>query len=1007
MLLFFYLPLFNTIYAQNNTGSDQNIFPSDKRVNNKKLIEDINWKHLSCVFSNETNLVLSKPIFDKLKKGVYISVGGELGLVTGALSPQISYLLLLDIDERVVLYNRWKLGMIGISKDSKDLLYLIKKAPHQEIIDRVNAYKGDLPFGSKEALLDPFCFNLFNKYTRQNNVFGSYMTDLLRQPSAGNSYYKTNYHFYEDQYNNIKTLIVNNKAEADLGNVTEVNVTNGIVEKMKQKGLTLSALNLSDSWLFGTLFENKETVNNVAMTQYDPQPFQALVNSFKAVTNESSVLLQSKSTPEKDLSYVVYNFDNLYNNKNISSIPNLMYLVLDRKYSPNFSKGQLLVNPSLEFPELKDVSPVINHPEDGSVCTYNGEIFNWEKFKGMDNVFIRYAKSENNIKQTVIDYRMLSPEPLAMGKLLINNTTNVLGMFRKTLVIMLQTEKGFFLSNPIYSSTHKEITSDDIIKGFDKTSVKYNINSQEIIGCSIMYTYAGGEKLTLPLSSADVNIDYSSLNLPNVSVYNIYALPFRLNGNIIFYAQVENKKSTKAVNYKLAKTEMQPELKPESEPAVPKPTGPESGLTRKVEVVNNGYIVISKENGSKINYAVTNRFFENIAGTYGMFLFGPKNGTKTEKTDKQVYIPRLLDMLSGKKVLDVGMGESNFVSKLREKGIDAYGLDISLSEEFKSKKYYFERSINDTKFPGQSFDMIFSTASVLDYEYDDKDMMKNTLDELLRILKPGGSLLFTVHISQKGSERPYFISEDKGVTFFPDNKKLEASYVRLTDGDGLQSKIIEIKKFTNDRLIVKESDKKPEQRIIELLNKGVTLDNANDLLDALSEYIPTVISERDVLILNEAIGVIQKADLYTQLKNGNYTKLEEITKMAQEKVIYANHRIDIDDVIFILERYTGVRGLNVETNILIDFALYNILNKTAETITQKDLLALNSVVTLINDPIYYPEGKYKGQTEFLSYLDEISKLNESAVKPKIDIELALKKCKEIKANLEKAEFRLK
>lgn len=537
------------------------VFPSDKIKSNNELKADINKRSLSCVFSNETNIGLIKPVVEKLGEGVLISVAGETGIITGAMSPNISYLLLLDSDSEVVLYNRWKLGMIGISQDTKDLLYLLKKATHQEIIDRVNKYAGSLPFGSKDALIDPYYFNLFTIYTRKSGYLGDYMTDLLSSPSPVSPFYKANYHFYEDQYNNIKSLVVNNKVSAHFADITDATTMNSVAALIKQKGMKLSALNLSDAWLYGVLFKDKGTVNNKSTTEYDPTAFETLINSFKEVTNKNSMFIQSKSLPEKDLSYVAFNFDELYGNKNISNIPNLMYLKLDRKYAVGFSKGIVLVNPSLELPELSDVVPIVCSPETSTgVCTYKGKEVNWQKMKGK-KVVVSYEKTGKSVVQDIMDKDMLGPELLKMAKRLFSNTHNSLGVFRETMIFMVQVkvegkEDKFFISEPFYSSTWSKLTSKgdnswtkkmqrilpaDQMKAFNKMMLDNGIDPMKVVNFYAMHTHPDGKNNALPLSAGDVDFEEVPFYLWNVKTYNLYALPVHFNGDVIFHTEIKAK----------------------------------------------------------------------------------------------------------------------------------------------------------------------------------------------------------------------------------------------------------------------------------------------------------------------------------------------------------------------------------------------------------------------------------------------------------------------------------
>lgn len=216
--------------------------------------------------------------------------------------------------------------------------------------------------------------------------------------------------------------------------------------------------------------------------------------------------------------------------------------------------------------------------------------------------------------------------------------------------------------------------------------------------------------------------------------------------------------------------------------------------TRKfIETSGNGaYVNVQKEDGSIISYSVTERSFEAIALLYVNHMIGPNE----RMLDEKLSLYKFLGLLKGKRVLDVGVGASDFVSTLRGHGVEAYGLDINLREEFKSQDYYFESPANNTSFADGSFDVIFSTRSVLDYEYFNEKLMKSTLKELLRILKPGGSLFFTIGLAKKGEGKPYFISEDGSITFFPDDKGLKASYNSLWNSYWCEqgTEVVQIKK---------------------------------------------------------------------------------------------------------------------------------------------------------------------------------------------------------------------
>jgi len=208
--------------------------------------------------------------------------------------------------------------------------------------------------------------------------------------------------------------------------------------------------------------------------------------------------------------------------------------------------------------------------------------------------------------------------------------------------------------------------------------------------------------------------------------------------------------------------------------------------TRQVVKVTPVAVYVLTETGRTIRYGLSNRQFEEIEDVYGRYL--------SLTNPKSAFLERIQD----KKLLDMGIGRSNFVSMLRTKGFDAYGLDIHIVDEFKSENYYYERPANDTKLDDESFDVIFSTASVLDYERDNIDMFKSTLEEILRILKSGGSFFFTISQTKEDlNKKPSFISADKKITFLQNNTNIEVKYKDVWSpflSIGLV-KVIEIKKL--------------------------------------------------------------------------------------------------------------------------------------------------------------------------------------------------------------------
>jgi ubiquinone/menaquinone biosynthesis C-methylase UbiE len=103
------------------------------------------------------------------------------------------------------------------------------------------------------------------------------------------------------------------------------------------------------------------------------------------------------------------------------------------------------------------------------------------------------------------------------------------------------------------------------------------------------------------------------------------------------------------------------------------------------------------------------------------------------------------------KLLDVGCGNGDFVFSVKEKFTECYGVDISpmriqkaheVSEEMGiAQQLHFESCDIDGGFPfSESFFNVVTCVSVLEHVFNPP----STIEEIYRILKPGGSFIVQV-----------------------------------------------------------------------------------------------------------------------------------------------------------------------------------------------------------------------------------------------------------------------
>jgi SAM-dependent methyltransferase len=129
-------------------------------------------------------------------------------------------------------------------------------------------------------------------------------------------------------------------------------------------------------------------------------------------------------------------------------------------------------------------------------------------------------------------------------------------------------------------------------------------------------------------------------------------------------------------------------------------------------------------------YARTNRGYEELVRYY--------------------YGPEILNplVLKKKRILYAGCGDGQFVKDLRNiLGITALGVDIHLNDvQKKYPQYFLEADLRETRLPALSFDLIFSTWSVLSYEGgrpESTRLVGEIIYELDRVLAPGGRILIS------------------------------------------------------------------------------------------------------------------------------------------------------------------------------------------------------------------------------------------------------------------------
>lgn len=142
------------------------------------------------------------------------------------------------------------------------------------------------------------------------------------------------------------------------------------------------------------------------------------------------------------------------------------------------------------------------------------------------------------------------------------------------------------------------------------------------------------------------------------------------------------------------------------------------------------------------------------------------------------YPPKFFKNIKGKRILDVGCCNGEFVIDLNELGAKAYGIDKDYVETEQKYRHLFKvADALSTGLPDNYFDQIYSSFSVFSFMLDDSVFKEKCLIELKRILKKKGKIRLGVVFSKEQMEN---IAKKVGGLKITDQDTTGCSWIELT-----------------------------------------------------------------------------------------------------------------------------------------------------------------------------------------------------------------------------------
>ncbi len=204
-------------------------------------IVDREEDHDNYVPPNETEPQDAIPIVTKAPTGVYVAVGTERGFISSALAKNVGYLLLLDFEPRVVLYNQLNIALLQMSIDMNDYKHLRLAPSFTDWEQRVAQSPTTVENYLKPLLTLPN-FTFFQK-VQNEQIF-----KLFNGEIEGTGEFKgANYLFDPKLFSRIQGMAKNGRIESTGADLNQ-NSIDMVVDGVASKGLKISVLDLSNCW---------------------------------------------------------------------------------------------------------------------------------------------------------------------------------------------------------------------------------------------------------------------------------------------------------------------------------------------------------------------------------------------------------------------------------------------------------------------------------------------------------------------------------------------------------------------------------------------------------------------------------------------------------------------------------------------------------------------------------------------------------------------------------------
>lgn len=192
------------------------------------------------VAPNEMYPQTAKAIYESAPAGVYVSVGTERGFIGASLAGNTTALLLADVDQEVVRFNRFNVALLEMAQNREHYLFLRLKASYNELSLRSIGHPPE-----DKHILSRKNFEAFRKQLDAEDF-----RFFHRAENPQGQFRDANYLFDDALFSRVQNLAKNHLIQVVQLDFRDRSHIDKLISALKRKKQKISVLDISNSWWY-------------------------------------------------------------------------------------------------------------------------------------------------------------------------------------------------------------------------------------------------------------------------------------------------------------------------------------------------------------------------------------------------------------------------------------------------------------------------------------------------------------------------------------------------------------------------------------------------------------------------------------------------------------------------------------------------------------------------------------------------------------------------------------